>query len=168
MGADHQIAFFLRESAAPDPARRAAAVKGLGRTGGAGYVRVLTEAARDPAPPVRAAAARELGRLGDPAAGAEVLLPLMADADPHVRRRASVAAIRRGLEGPAVTQAFARLLSDPDHHLRIIALDGLAALGVPGTSRPWSGCSVTRTPPCGGAPGASCTGSGTTRLCGRR
>ncbi|MER7406122.1 HEAT repeat domain-containing protein [Streptomyces sp. NPDC000070] len=132
MGADHQIAFFLRESAAPDPERRAAAVKGLGRTGGAGYVRVLTEAARDPASTVRAAAALALGRLGDPEAGGEVLLPLMEDADPRVRRRASVAAIRLGLEGAAVTQAFARLLSDPDRHLRINALDGLGALGQAG------------------------------------
>ncbi|MEU6908622.1 HEAT repeat domain-containing protein [Streptomyces coeruleorubidus] len=132
MGADQQIAFLLRESEAPDPERRAAAVKGLGRTGGAGYIRVLTEAAGDPAPTVRAAAALALGRLGDPEAGGEALVPLMEDADPRVRRRASVAAIRLGLRGPAVTQSFARLLSDPDHHLRINALDGLAALGVPG------------------------------------
>ncbi|MYS91029.1 MULTISPECIES: HEAT repeat domain-containing protein [Streptomyces] len=107
-------------------------MKGLGRTGGAGYVRVLTEAAGDPAPRVRAAAALALGRLGNPAAGSEVLLPLMEDADPRVRRRASVAARRLGLEGPAVTEASARPLSDPDRHLRINALDGLAALGVPG------------------------------------
>ncbi|GAP51705.1 HEAT repeat domain-containing protein [Streptomyces azureus] len=71
MGADHQIAFLLRESEAPALERRAAAVKGLGRTGGARYVRVRTEAAGDPAPTVRAAAALALGRLGDPEAGGE-------------------------------------------------------------------------------------------------
>ncbi|MBR8639736.1 HEAT repeat domain-containing protein [Streptomyces tuirus] len=64
MGTDHQIAHFLRELAEPDPERRTAAVKGLGRTGGAGYVRVLIEAAGDPAPSVRAAVALVLGRLG--------------------------------------------------------------------------------------------------------
>ncbi|MFD5482516.1 HEAT repeat domain-containing protein [Streptomyces hawaiiensis] len=132
MGTDHQIAFFLRESVRPDPERRAAALKGLGRAGRAEHARVLAEAADDPAPSVRAAAALALGRLGIPEAGGEVLPSLMGDADPDVRRRASVAATRLGLDGPAVTGAFARLLSDPDHHVRINALDGLAALGVPG------------------------------------
>ncbi|MFI6808792.1 HEAT repeat domain-containing protein [Streptomyces luteogriseus] len=132
MGADHQIAFFLRESARPEPERRAAALKGLGRIGGGEYTGVLVDAAGDPAPGVRAAAALALGRLGIPEAGRDVLPLLMGDADPEVRRRASVAAGRLGLDGPAVTRAFARLLSDPDHHLRINALDGLTALGVPG------------------------------------
>ncbi|MFF8940280.1 HEAT repeat domain-containing protein [Streptomyces paradoxus] len=132
MGEDHQIAFFLRESAHPKPERRAAALKGLGRIGRAEHARVLAEAAGDPAPAVRAAAALGLGRLGVPQAGEEVLPLLMSDADPDVRRRASVAATRLGLGGPAVTGAFARLLSDPDHHVRINALDGLSARGVPG------------------------------------
>jgi HEAT repeat protein len=56
----------------------------------------------------------------------------MGDADPDVRRRACVAATRLGLQGPAVGGAFARLLSDPDHHVRVLALEGLAVLGVPG------------------------------------
>ncbi|GGX29052.1 HEAT repeat domain-containing protein [Streptomyces lomondensis] len=132
MGADHQIAFFLRESAAPDPARRAAALKGLGRTGRAEHAPVLAAAADDPAPSVRAAAALGLGRLGDPEAGGEVLPLLMSDEDPGVRSRAAVAATRLGLRGPAVTRAFARLLSDPDRPVRINALEGLAALGAPG------------------------------------
>ncbi|MER8224333.1 HEAT repeat domain-containing protein [Streptomyces sp. NPDC094143] len=132
MGADHQIVFFVRESAAPEPERRAAALKGLGRRGWAAHVPVLTEAAADPEPSVRAAAARALGRLGIPEAGREVLPRLMGDADPDVRRRACVAATRLGLRGPAVVGVFARLLSDPDHHVRILALEGLAVLGVPG------------------------------------
>ncbi|MFD5231821.1 HEAT repeat domain-containing protein [Streptomyces qaidamensis] len=132
MGADHQIAFFLRESAQPDPERRAAALKGLGRIGRAERARVLAGEADDPAPAVRAAAALGLGRLVVPEAGEEALPLLMGDVDPGVRRRASVAATRLGLGGPAVTRAFARLLSDPDHHVRINALDGLSALGVPG------------------------------------
>jgi hypothetical protein len=41
MGVEHQIAFFLRELSAPDPARRAAAAKGLGRTGRAEHAHVL-------------------------------------------------------------------------------------------------------------------------------
>ncbi|MFC8144003.1 HEAT repeat domain-containing protein [Streptomyces paradoxus] len=132
MREDHQIAFFLRESAQPEPERRAAALKGLGRIGRAEHARVLAEAADDPAPTVRGAAALGLGRLGVPEAGEEVLPLLMGDTDPDVRRRASVAATRLGLSGPAVTRAFARLLSDPDHHVRINALDGLSAWGVPG------------------------------------
>ncbi|MGW5616469.1 HEAT repeat domain-containing protein [Streptomyces sp. NPDC003877] len=132
MGADHQIAFFLRESAAPEPERRAAALKGLGRRGGAEHVPVFTEAAADPAPQVRAAAARALGRLGIPEAGHEVLPRLMEDADPGVRRRACVSVTRLGLHGPTVAEAFGRLLCDPDRQVRILALEGLAALGVPG------------------------------------
>ncbi|MFJ4277441.1 HEAT repeat domain-containing protein [Streptomyces massasporeus] len=132
MGTDHQIAFFLRESARPEPERRAAALKGLGRTGRAEHAGVLAVGAGDPDPHVRAAAALALGRLGIPEAGREVLPLLMGDAQQDVRRRASVAAVRLGLDGPAVTGAYARLLSDPDHHMRINALDGLTALGVPG------------------------------------
>ncbi|MFC9504738.1 HEAT repeat domain-containing protein [Streptomyces sp. NPDC057002] len=139
MRTDHQIAFLLRELAATDPERRAAAVKGLGKAGGAAYVRVFTDAADDPAPSVRAAAALALGRLGIPNAGSEVLPPLMDDEDPAVRRRASVAATRLGIRGQAVTRAFARLLSDPDHHLRINALEGLAALGEPGDATALAG-----------------------------
>ncbi|CAL9343079.1 HEAT repeat domain-containing protein [Streptomyces sp. enrichment culture] len=132
MGVDHQIAFFLRESAAPEPERRVAALKGLGRRGGAEHAPVLTGAAADPEPSVRAAAARALGRLGVPEAGREVLPSLMGDADPGVRSRACVAATRLGLDGPPVVEAFAGLLSDPDRHVRIVALEALAALGVPG------------------------------------
>lgn len=132
MGAEHQIAFFLRELAAPEPQRRAAAVKGLGRTGRPEHAGVLVAVADDRAPEVRAAAALGLGRLGVPEAGAEVLPVLMGDADAGVRRRASLAAVRLGLAGPAVTEAFARLLRDPDHHLRNNALAGLDALGAPG------------------------------------
>ncbi|MFI8219586.1 HEAT repeat domain-containing protein [Streptomyces sp. NPDC085932] len=135
MGADHQIAFFLRESAAPEPERRVAALTGLGRRGGAEHVPVLTGAAADPEPRVRAAAARALGRLGIAEAGREVLPPLMGDADPRVRSRACVAATRLGLDGPPVVEALARRLSDPDRHVRIVALEGLAALGVPGDAR---------------------------------
>ncbi|MEV4787270.1 hypothetical protein AB0K53_17805 [Streptomyces tuirus] len=43
-----------------------------------------------------------------------MLPPLTDDGDPAVRRRASVAAVRLGRDGPAATGAFARLLSDPD------------------------------------------------------
>ncbi|MEV3973003.1 HEAT repeat domain-containing protein [Streptomyces sp. NPDC050698] len=132
MGADHQIAYFLRESARPEPERRAAALKGLGRIGRAEHARVLTGAADDPAPSVRAAAALALGRLGIPEAGQEVLPRLMADADTGVRRRASVAAVRLRLDGPGITRAFTRLLTDPDHRVRISALEGLTVLRVPG------------------------------------
>src|SRR3569833_4207555 len=66
MGADQQIAFFVRELSAPDPARRAAAAKGLGRIGQAAHAPVLAAAARGPEPVVRAAAALGLGRLGRP------------------------------------------------------------------------------------------------------
>ncbi|CAL9326943.1 HEAT repeat domain-containing protein [Streptomyces sp. SudanB52_2052] len=132
MGADHQIAFFLRESTAPDAERRAAALKGLGRTGRSEYAPVAAEAAGDPASSVRAAAALALARLGDPEAGRAVLPLLMSDEDPGVRCRASVAVTRLGLGGPAVIEAFARQLADPDRRVRINALEGLSVLGVPG------------------------------------
>ncbi|MFH8463001.1 HEAT repeat domain-containing protein [Streptomyces sp. NPDC017991] len=136
MGTEQQIAHFLREltDVGPhaDPERRAASAKGLGRIGRPEHAGALAEAAGDPVPAVRAAAALGLGRLGVPAAGGPVLPGLMRDTDPWVRRRASVAAIRLELTGRTVTEAFAGLLDDPDHHLRINALVGLYALGVTG------------------------------------
>jgi HEAT repeat protein len=132
MQSGHQIAYFLRELEGPDPARRAAAAKGLGKTGHSEHVTVLVRATGDREPAVRAAAAQGLGRLGAREAGGEVLPALMGDDDPGVRRRASLAAIRLGLDGPRVTEAFARLLGDPDRHVRINALVGLDALGEPG------------------------------------
>jgi HEAT repeat protein len=135
VGTEHQISFFLRESAAPDPARRAAAAKGLGRLGRPEHAQALVSAARDPEPVVRAAAALGLGRLGVPGTG-DVLIGLMADADPRVRRRASVAADRLAVTGPAVTEAFERLLSDEDRHVRLNALVGLIRLNAPGD--PWT------------------------------
>ena len=132
MGSEHQIAFFLRELAGPDPLRRAAAAKGLGRVGQREHAWLLAETAGDLVPEVREAAAVGLGRLGVPEAGERMLPLLMRDMDPWVRRRASVAAIRLELHGSETVQAFAELLNDPDHHARINALVGLAALGVPG------------------------------------
>ncbi|GKQ36195.1 HEAT repeat domain-containing protein [Streptomyces sp. A012304] len=130
MVSEHQIAHFLRELAgAGDAHRRAAAAKGLGRLGGVEHTAVLVRAARDPEPEVRAAAAVGLGRLGARQAGAEVLPALLDDPDARVRRRASLAAIRLDLDGPDVRKAFARLLRDPDHHVRINAVTGLDALG---------------------------------------
>ncbi|MER7378139.1 HEAT repeat domain-containing protein [Streptomyces lanatus] len=135
MGSQQQIAFFLRELAEGDTWRRAAAAKGLGRIGRDEHAWVLAGAVDDPAPEVREAAASGLGRLGVPEAGHAVLTALMGDEDPWVRRRASRAAIRLGLDSPEVVDAFSRLLGDPDYHLRINALDGLRALGVPGDRR---------------------------------
>ncbi|MFD3925360.1 HEAT repeat domain-containing protein [Streptomyces sp. NPDC058614] len=132
MTTEHQVAFFLRELETGDTWRRAAAAKGLGRLGDAEHAAVLVRAAADPAPEVRAGAAVGLGRLGVPEAGAEILPALMDDDDPWVRRNASLAAIRLGLSDPEVVEAYGRLLSDPDHHLRINALEALWELGVPG------------------------------------
>ncbi|MFC8828711.1 HEAT repeat domain-containing protein [Streptomyces sp. NPDC057137] len=146
MSNEHQIAFFLRELSAPQPWRRAAAAKGLGRTGSAGDASALVAAGADPDPSVRAAAAVGLGRLGAPGGPArgvgtattastatgELLIGLMGDADPRVRRRASLAADRLGLTGPAVTEAFTRLLRDEDRHVRLNALVALTRLGTIG------------------------------------
>ncbi|MFF5481968.1 HEAT repeat domain-containing protein [Streptomyces sp. NPDC012935] len=132
MGSDQQIAFFLRALRTGDTWRRAAAAKGLGRVGRDEHAWVLVGSADDPAPEVREAVAMGLGRSGVAEAGRTVLPGLMGDEDPWVRRRASRAAIRLGLDDQAVVNAFSGLLRDPDHHLRINALDGLAALGVPG------------------------------------
>lgn len=129
-GAAHQVAFFLRELSAEEPGRRAAAVKGLGRLGRwADHGEVVVRAARDAEADVRAGAADALGRLGDAGAGA-VVVELMGDADPHVRRRASLAAERLALTGPAVTDAFRRLLlDDSDWRLRLNGLLGLSSRG---------------------------------------
>ncbi|WP_105972376.1 HEAT repeat domain-containing protein [Streptomyces geranii] len=132
MTTEHQVAFFLRELETGDTWRRAAAAKGLGRLGGTEHAAVLVRAAADPAPEVREGAAVGLGRLGVPEAGAEVLPALMDDDDPWVRRRASLASTRLGLSDREVVDAYGRLLGDPDHHLRINALEALRELGVPG------------------------------------
>ncbi|MGW1957697.1 HEAT repeat domain-containing protein [Streptomyces sp. NPDC001920] len=135
MGSEQQIAFFLRELKDGDTWRRAAAAKGLGRVGRHEHAAVLAAAADDGAPEVREAVALGLGRLAVAEVGRAVLPALMGDEDPWVRRRASRAAILLGLDGPEVVDAFSRLLGDLDHHLRINALDGLEALGVPGDVR---------------------------------
>lgn len=132
MGSQQQIAFFLRELEDGDTWRRAAAAKGLGRIGREEHAWMLVGSAGDRAAEVREAVAVGLGRLGVAEAGHAVLPGLMDDEDPWVRRRASRSAILLGLDGPAIVDAFSRLLRDPDHHLRINALDGLRALGVPG------------------------------------
>ncbi|MFD3440290.1 HEAT repeat domain-containing protein [Streptomyces sp. NPDC058685] len=131
MGADHQIAFFLGELAAPEPWRRAAAAKGLGRIGRPEHVPALVRAGHDTEPVVRAAAAHSLGRLGAPGAD-ETLIALMRDVDARVRRRASVAARLLELTGPAVIDAFGRLLRDPDRHVRVNALTALTRLKATG------------------------------------
>ncbi|MCZ4512718.1 HEAT repeat domain-containing protein [Streptomyces sp. ActVer] len=132
MGSEHQIAFFLRELAGRNTQRRVAAAKGLGKVGRREHAWVLAETAGDPVPQVREAAAIGLGRLGVPEAGEKVLPLLMGDMDPWVRRRASLAAIHLGLQGDGIVRAFTKLLDDPEHHVRINALVGLTALGVPG------------------------------------
>ncbi|MFD3372803.1 HEAT repeat domain-containing protein [Streptomyces sp. NPDC058697] len=132
MGSEHQIAFFLRELAGRNTQRRVAAAKGLGKVGRREHAWVLAETAGDPVPQVREAAAIGLGRLGVPEAGMKVLPLLMDDMDPWVRRRASLAAIHLELRGDGIVRAFAELLNDPEYHVRINALVGLTALGVPG------------------------------------
>lgn len=132
MTTDHQIAFFLRELETGDTWRRAAAAKGLGKLGDAQHAAVLVGAAADPAPEVREGAAVGLGRLGVSEAGAQTLPALMDDVEPWVRRKASLASIRLGLRDREIVDAYGRLLSDPDYHLRINALEALRELGVPG------------------------------------
>ncbi|MET8825687.1 HEAT repeat domain-containing protein [Streptomyces sp. NPDC004610] len=132
MSVEKQLAHFLRALATGDRWQRAAAAKGLGALGRPEHAPVLVASAADPAPEVREGAAAGLARLGVPEAGYAVLPGLMADRDPWVRRRASLSAARLGLRGPRVRDAFTALLQDPDHHLRINALDGLRAFGVPG------------------------------------
>ncbi|MDH6521512.1 HEAT repeat protein [Streptomyces sp. SAI-135] len=132
MTAEHQVAFFLRELETGDTWGRAAAAKGLGRLRTTEHATVLVRAAADPAPEVREGAAVGLGRLGVSAGMAETLCTLMDDDDPWVRRQASLASRRLGLRDREVVDAYARLLGDPDHHLRINALDALRELGVPG------------------------------------
>ncbi|MFJ5265133.1 HEAT repeat domain-containing protein [Streptomyces sp. NPDC088387] len=134
MTTEDQVAFFLKELDTGDTGRRAAAAKGLGTLGSAEHSEALVRAAADPAPEVREGAAKGLGRLWIPVseAGEQALLALMNDDDPRVRRQASVASLRLELRGDEVADAYGRLLGDPDHHIRINALEGLRTLGSPG------------------------------------
>ncbi|MQY03435.1 HEAT repeat domain-containing protein [Actinomadura macrotermitis] len=128
MIADHQVAFFLREIGADDPARRAAAAKGLGRVPGrAAELAALTQ---DPAPQVRAAAAQGLGRQGEQAP-VDPLVALCSDPDAEVRRRAANVLDRLGASGPEVAAAFARLAGDAELRNRLLVLTWLRRAEVP-------------------------------------
>ncbi|MGI5170854.1 HEAT repeat domain-containing protein [Spirillospora sp. CA-253888] len=128
MTASHQVTFFLREIGSTDPARRAAAAKGLGRV--PGHADRLAALAGDPDPQVRAAAAAGLGRQGD-AAPVEPLLMLCSDPDAEVRRRAVNALDRIGATGPAVTEAFVRRLGDTALRNRPLLFERLRRWEVP-------------------------------------
>ncbi|MFB4315950.1 HEAT repeat domain-containing protein [Actinomadura sp. 21ATH] len=128
MIAGHQVAFFLRELGSPDPGRRAAAAKGLGRV--PGHAAELAALTADPAPRVRAAAAQGLGRQGG-AAPVEPLLALCRDPDAEVRRRAVNALDRLGATGPAVTAALVRLAGDTALRNRPAVLGRLLRLAAP-------------------------------------
>ncbi|MBA9006332.1 HEAT repeat domain-containing protein [Thermomonospora cellulosilytica] len=128
MVAGHQVAFFLREIGSADPARRAAAAKGLSRA--PGHVAELTALAGDPAPQVRAAAALGLGGQGE-AAPIGPLVALCSDPDAEVRRRAVNALDRLGATGPAVAAAFVQRVGDGELRSRPVVLDWLLRFGVP-------------------------------------
>ncbi|MFI6520950.1 HEAT repeat domain-containing protein [Spirillospora sp. NPDC050679] len=122
MLASHQVAFFLLETDAADPARRAAAVKGLAHA--PGHADQLAALTGDPAPQVRAAVAMGLGKQGEEAP-VEPLLALCSDPDAEVRRRAVNALVRLGATGPAVVEALARRLGDASLRNRVLVLDRL-------------------------------------------
>ncbi|GAA1849850.1 HEAT repeat domain-containing protein [Actinomadura bangladeshensis] len=124
----HQVAFFLRELTSPDPARRAAAVKGLGHV--PGHVPELAAATDDGSPEVRAAAALGLGRQGAADQGGR-LVALCADPDAEVRRRAVNALVRIGATGPAVAEAFVRRVGDTELRNRAAVLGWLLRFEVP-------------------------------------
>lgn len=125
---EHQVAFFLRELTSPDPARRAAAVKGLGHV--PGHVPELAAATDDGSPEVRAAAALGLGRQGA-ADESTRLVALCSDPDAEVRRRAVNALVRIGATGPAVTEAFVRRVGDAELRNRAAVLGWLLHFEVP-------------------------------------
>ncbi|MBG6089129.1 HEAT repeat domain-containing protein [Actinomadura viridis] len=128
MLAGHQITFFLREIGSADPARRAAAAKGLGHM--AGHVTELAALAADPDPRVRAAAALALGRQGE-AAPTGPLVALCADPDAEVRRRAVNALDRIGASGPEVAAGFVQRIGDNELRSRPLVLDWLRRYAVP-------------------------------------
>lgn len=128
MVAEHQVAFFLRELDSPDPARRAAAAKGLSRA--PGHAGELLALVTDPAPEVRAAAALGLGRQRA-AVPAEPLVALCSDPDAEVRRRAVNTLVQLGASGPEVTAAFAGLVEDAGLRNRTVVLEWLLQAEAP-------------------------------------
>ncbi|MEU3727449.1 HEAT repeat domain-containing protein [Streptomyces sp. NPDC031705] len=83
-----------------------------------------------PDPRVRGAVARGLGSWSRSAASSAdvrgVLLVLMTDVDPRVRRDACLTVARGGDRAPVLADAMAALLDDADRQVRLAAVQGLA------------------------------------------
>lgn len=117
---------FYREQVAAGSARLAAAVAGLGETGGGADADSVCPLLAHPLPRVRAAAARALARLGGTTALPTVLASV-ADASPSVSR-AAAAAVLDGVRTLGIAPLGA-LYGDARAHVRQSALSLLVARG---------------------------------------
>ncbi|WP_420128518.1 HEAT repeat domain-containing protein [Longimicrobium sp.] len=120
------FAAFYREQVAAGGARLAAAVAGLGETGGEPDAESVCPLLGDPLPRVRAAAVRALARLGGTAA-LPTVLAAVADASPSVSR-AAAAAVLDGVRTLGIAPLGA-LMRDGRAHVRQSALSLLVARG---------------------------------------
>lgn len=127
------FAAFYREQVAAGGARLAAAVAGLGETGGGADAESARPLLADPLPRVRAAAVRALARLGGTVA-LPAVLAAVADASPSVSR-AAAAAVLDGVRTLGIAPLGA-LYGDARAHVRQSALSLLGARGK-WESLPW-------------------------------
>ncbi|WP_030772529.1 HEAT repeat domain-containing protein [Streptomyces sp. NRRL F-2664] len=88
---------------------------------------------RDPDADVRVAAAEALAGEALPAEDRPLLLALLADADPHVARRAAHGIAGGADRSPETTEALVRLLDAEDQDIRLSAAYGLALRDDPRT-----------------------------------
>jgi len=109
---------------------RVAAVRALGRIGGAACAPALIARLADPEWPVRAQAARALGAAGA-AAAIEPLAALLTDRAWWVRRHAAYALLALGEAGTGALRNIAK--HSPDPYARDIASEALGG-GFPATA----------------------------------
>jgi len=121
-GRKEVTAVIERRLAADDVDVRVAAVRALGRLGGAACAPSLIARLADPEWPVRAQAARALGAAGD-AAAIEPLAERLTDRAWWVRRHAAYALLALGEPGTAALRNVAR--HSPDPYARDIANEAL-------------------------------------------
>jgi HEAT repeat protein len=127
----------VAEVGSPEPAIRAAALQALARVDREDFALVLSGLDPDPVWSVRAALAEALGEMGSGGTagaasetGPSILLGMLKDEDPRVLP-AVLAALRKA-RGADAADTLRRHLEHQNMAVRVAAVEGLAALKVPG------------------------------------